>query len=196
MNLDTYLSVSMFVVMADTRTAIVELAEKLIRTKGYHGFSYKDISVPLAVKNAAVHYHFPAKADLGVEVIERIMQKFEVQTESWESYPPGEKLAEFLGIYQKSQDQNLVCFMGALGPVYDSLPEAMQKKLNAASEQILTWMKRVLKEGIANGQFDFKESIEEKADMIVASLLSSLILNKVTQNDVLTSVRSAILKTT
>ena len=62
--------------MRDTKTDILDLAEKLIRTHGYNGFSYKDISTALNIKNAAVHYHYPAKADVGVAVLRRMRTEF------------------------------------------------------------------------------------------------------------------------
>ena len=67
----------------DTRTSILNLAEKLIRTRGYHAFSYQDISKPLKIKNAAVHYHFPAKADLGLAVIQRTIESFKKKVILW-----------------------------------------------------------------------------------------------------------------
>ena len=54
--------------MNDTRSEIVRLASELIRSIGYNAFSYTDISQKLHIKNAAIHYYFPSKSDLGVEV--------------------------------------------------------------------------------------------------------------------------------
>jgi len=55
----------------DTRTQILDIAEQLARQRGFSGFSYRDISQPLGIRNAAVHYHFPTKADLGIALLER-----------------------------------------------------------------------------------------------------------------------------
>ena len=55
----------------DTKKEILKLAEQLFQTKGYNGFSYSDISSVLGIKNAAIHYHFPSKADLGVALVRR-----------------------------------------------------------------------------------------------------------------------------
>jgi AcrR family transcriptional regulator len=180
--------------VTDTKTTIVNLAEVLILTKGYHAFSYKDISMPLNIKNAAVHYHFPSKADLGLEIIERTLKLFHRNTEKWNVLIPIEKLKAFIGIYESSQKRNLVCFMGALGPSFDHLPEVMQQALTTASKEILDWLKGVLAEGQSTGHFHFEETPTEKANMIVSSLLSSLILNKVTGDNLFGSVKDAILK--
>ena len=62
--------------MNDTRSEIVRLAGELIRSIGYNAFSYADISQKLNIKNAAIHYYFPAKSDLGVEVIRENLEAF------------------------------------------------------------------------------------------------------------------------
>lgn len=180
----------------DTKTSILNLAEKLIRTKGYHAFSYHDISAPLNIKNAAVHYHFTTKADLGEAVIKRTIQSFKGKILLWKNSNPNEQLKRFMDIYQSSYERNLVCLMGALGPAFDSLPSTMQTALTEASAQIRNWLENMLKEGKEDGHFHFNEKIAEKSDMIVTSLLSSLIVSKVSNEDVFHSVREAILKTT
>ena len=53
----------------NTREKIVDHAFQLMLQRGVNGFSYRDISKPLGVKNAAIHYHFPSKMDLVLEMI-------------------------------------------------------------------------------------------------------------------------------
>ncbi|MEM9023631.1 MAG: TetR/AcrR family transcriptional regulator, partial [Bacteroidota bacterium] len=110
----------------DTRESIIDLADKLIRQKGYNAFSYKDIAAPLNIRNAAVHYHFPTKADLGKAVIARTREKFHADCGSWEGSSPTQQLQAFMQLYEHNRQESLVCFMGAMGPAYDTLPEPMQ----------------------------------------------------------------------
>ncbi|WP_025665391.1 TetR/AcrR family transcriptional regulator [Aquimarina megaterium] len=180
--------------MSDKKIEIMDLAEKLIRTKGYNAFSYKDISVPLQIKNAAVHYHFPKKSDLGEEIILRTRNEFQKKHIEWEQCLPKEKLNNFIALYEKNQSLNLVCLVGALGSSYESLPENMQNSLTKMSEEIRSWMQMVLKEGLKNKEFNFMETAEEKTDVVIAALLSSLILDKVIQKNILKSVKASILK--
>ena len=50
--------------ISSTRDQIIDKAFQLMLQRGLNGFSYRDISGPLGVKNAAIHYHFPNKMDL------------------------------------------------------------------------------------------------------------------------------------
>ena len=66
-NLNSYLYIYLLVskfakISMETKDKIRNLAEELIRTKGYNAFSYADLSAPLQIKNAAIHYHFPSNA--------------------------------------------------------------------------------------------------------------------------------------
>lgn len=181
--------------MKNTRTDIVNLAEKLIRTKGYNGFSYKDISAPLNIKNAAIHYHFPIKCDLGVAVVNRNRKSFAAAIEKWSKESPDVQLLKFIKIYEDSNASNMVCFMGAFGSSYDSLPPELQAVLTTSGTEIRQWLNQLLKKGLEQDVFKFSGDIECQADSIISALLASLILSKVTGQNILTNVRSVINRT-
>lgn len=180
--------------MSDTRTQIIDLAEQSIRSKGFNAFSYKDISSVLNIKNAAIHYHFPSKADLGKAVIDRTRERFQTEIAVWAALDPEAKLKNFIGIYKEIEAKNLICFMGSLGTDHITLPKEMQESLTESAREIRAWLTDVLREGKEKGVFNFKESLEERANIIVCSLLSSLILTRVTGDNVLSSVGNGVLK--
>lgn len=179
--------------MSDRRTQILDLTETLIRSKGYNAFSYKDISVPLDIKNAAVHYHFPSKGDLGLALLERTRTRFQQKIEKWEKLSPRNRLKAFIGIYHEGRSRNLVCIMGALGPSCHTLPAAMQEALAATSTDLRQYLRATLQLGKDQGDFNFPEEVKAKADIIAGSLLSSSILERVTGENVLKVVEKGIL---
>ena len=52
---------------AQTGTAerILDVAEALVQSRGFNGFSYADVAEELQITKAGLHYHFPGKAELG-----------------------------------------------------------------------------------------------------------------------------------
>src|SRR6267142_5023076 len=60
----------------DTSEEILNAAEELLQRRGYNGFSYHHIAIQLGVRNAAVHYHFRSKEDLGVALVKRYQKRF------------------------------------------------------------------------------------------------------------------------
>ena len=55
---------------------ILDAAETMARTGGYHGFSFREIAKQVGIKAASVHYHFPGKDDLGAAVTRRYTDRF------------------------------------------------------------------------------------------------------------------------
>ena len=49
----------------DTPRASSTVAERLVQVRGFNGFSYADVADELDITKAALHYHFPGKAELG-----------------------------------------------------------------------------------------------------------------------------------
>lgn len=52
-------------------TAILDAAERRIRTGGYDGFSFREIAADVGIKSSSVHYHFPTKEQLAAAVVRR-----------------------------------------------------------------------------------------------------------------------------
>ena len=57
--------------MSDMKTAIMDAAERRMRTGGFGGFSFREIAADVGIKSSSVHYHFPTKEDLAAAVIRR-----------------------------------------------------------------------------------------------------------------------------
>lgn len=179
--------------MSSTREQILSLGEELIRTRGYHAFSYKDISQKLNIKNAAVHYHFASKEILGLAIIESNMSGFKIKEVDWDKLTRKEQLMEFIKIYQRSKDNNWSCLMGAMTASLISLPDTMQKKLGEMAEYILDRITMTLSEGLKNGEFYFDEEPRVKAQLIISSLLSSLLLDRVVKENIFDSIVKSII---
>ncbi len=176
-----------------TKDEILNLADKLIRDRGYNGFSYSDISKPLKIKNSSIHYYFPMKEDLGAVVIKRATGKFVQATASWRTLTYKQQLAQYVETYSQNQQKQRVCLTGALSPVYDTLSPEMQrelKKLVAAAQDFLV---EVLTKGKEKGEFAFSGSAKAKAAIVQSSLISSLLLDRVLQNEVFQMIQDEIL---
>src|ERR1700753_3909114 len=57
--------------MSEIANAIMDAAEKRIRSGGFGGFSFRDIAADVGIKSSSVHYHFPTKETLAAAVIHR-----------------------------------------------------------------------------------------------------------------------------
>ena len=179
--------------MNDTRSEIIRLGSELIRSIGYNSFSYADISKALNIKNAAIHYYFPSKSDLGVEIIRENLNAFNELTRKWESLDYKSQFSNYIHMHDSFINNHWVCIVGSLSPSYDTLPENMQRELQGLVNTILKWLTALLDNGLKNNTFLFAETPRTKAFMVHSALLSSLQMNKVLKNDVYKSIQEGLL---
>src|SRR5438445_13375596 len=99
----------------DTRSKILDLAELLWLGRGFNGFSYQHISRELGVKNAAIHYHFPHKEDLGIALVQRYRRRLSRYIEAQAGLPPAAKLERFFALADTYfENDRQICPSGSL----------------------------------------------------------------------------------
>jgi TetR/AcrR family transcriptional repressor of nem operon len=164
-------------IQKDTKTEILDLAENLLLDRGFNGFSYADISSVLGTKNAAIHYYFRTKSDLGVAVIQRAKERFTgwTQGERMAGRSAAEKLEAFFRLYLRFLDAGQqVCLGGALETDFKTLPTDMQVETQKFASTFLVWMEGVLEEGREKGIFSFPGEAKDQAILILSSLQGAL----------------------
>lgn len=160
-----------------TREAILEAGEELLQRRGYNGFSYHHIAVQLGIRNAAVHYHFASKEDLGIELIRRFRSGFTDWAEQQDANAKNAwaKLEAYFGNYLDNlENGQRVCFTGMLGAEFQAIPDGMREEVRLAMEGIYHWLIRVLQQGADEGSLRYVGSAEAKAIQIGAALQGGL----------------------
>jgi len=175
----------------DTREKIMEKAGALLTQHGFNGFSYRDISTHLGVKNAAIHYHFPSKTDLAVALVGEFQQTLERETSEFMAFG-GPATPQLEGLFRFTVNQVMmgrcICPIGAFSVDYDQLPEAVR----AATEKFLSdstkWLTKVLETGRQQHEFSFEGEASDKATEILATLQGARQMVRVQGTGVLQSV--------
>jgi TetR/AcrR family transcriptional repressor of nem operon len=163
----------------DTRRELLDLAETLVRTRGYNGFSYRDLAEQIGIKTASIHYHFPTKGDLGEALIENEREVFArnlAQLDAAEK-DPRRRLERFIQLFQASTIgcDNRMCLGAMLAVEQETLPDAVGeavRRLFAANED---WLAKLLEEGRKTRQFRFKGSADVAARFLFSSLEGALL---------------------
>lgn len=182
--------------MSLTREKILELGEDLILTKGYNAFSYQDISKELGIKNAAVHYYFPAKENLVTSVVKNNILRFEEMVDNMNTrmFDEISQLDAFLKIYAKSNREEKICLLGSLGPDFNTLAEITRKELQKMSVKIVNWLSKLLNSGRKKGLFSFEGEPNTRALMILSNLVAGLQLARMMDKSDFKSIHSQILE--
>jgi AcrR family transcriptional regulator len=172
----------------NTRTRILDLAQDLLREKGYTGFSYAPIAASLGVKNAAIHYHFPSKENLGEALVEREHRRFRKWTGLKTVRDQGAwgKLDWFCSIYRHySQGGTRVCYLGALESSFDALPQGVQAQTQRLNLEMLAWLEETLEAGRRAGEFRFEGRAADHAVLILSALQGAVQIARVISPDAL-----------
>ncbi len=165
-------------VSADTSQRILDVAERLVQTRGFNGFSYADIAEALDVTKASLHYHFPTKGDLGKRLIERYEESFLAALKSIDSAGAGarDKLKRYIRIYADVLRDNRMCLCGMLASDYATLPKPMKEEVKHFFDENEQWLAAVLDAGRKAGKLEFKGSALELARAMVGSLEGAMML--------------------
>lgn len=170
--------------MTNTREQIISLGRDFIQRTGYPSFSFRQIATELGVKNAAVHYHFPSKEDLGVAVIEKDRADFEAMTRSMENCSPAERSEAVLHLYQRYFDEGQkLCLIGICGSAYTELPSKMQAAAKIHLQNIASWLEETFAAGKASGEFKFVSDPITMANHWVNMLPGTLISGRILGRD-------------
>jgi TetR/AcrR family transcriptional repressor of nem operon len=163
---------------ADTSQRILDVAERLVQTRGFNGFSYADIAEALEVTKASLHYHFPTKGDLGKRLIERYEESFLAALKGIDSAGAGarDKLKRYIRIYADVLRDNRMCLCGMLASDYATLPKPMKEEVKHFFDENEQWLAAVLDAGRKAGKLEFKGSALELARAMVGSLEGAMML--------------------
>jgi TetR/AcrR family transcriptional repressor of nem operon len=160
----------------DTGEEILNAAEDLLQRRGYNAFSYHHIAVQLGVRNAAIHYHFPAKEDLGVALVQRYQERFGQWVKATEDLEDAwSRLRAYFQTYLDFLEAGCKCCPGGvLGTEFHALPEAMREQARSLARDIHDWITRTLDAGRAQGALTFAGRAEDKAVELGAALQGGL----------------------
>jgi TetR/AcrR family transcriptional repressor of nem operon len=162
----------------DTAQRILDIAEKLVQTRGFNGFSYADIAETMGVTKASLHYHFRSKADLGRSLIERYERNFLAALEGIDaaSKDAREKLRRYAAIYGSVLGDDRMCLCGMLAAEFGTLPEAMRAEMRHYFDANEKWLVGVLKQGRREKSLRFTGSPADAAQALVSSLEGAMMI--------------------
>jgi TetR/AcrR family transcriptional repressor of nem operon len=159
--------------ISSTRDQIIDKAFQLMLQRGLNGFSYRDISEPMGVKNAAIHYHFPNKMDLIKALIDENHQVLRRSTSEFMAYG-GPAMPQLEGLFAFTMNQcecgRPICMVGALAIDYDELSEEIKSANDRFMKDSVNWLTKVMEVGREQDEFQFGGEPMSKAVSILAMI--------------------------
>lgn len=140
--------------MKSTKSAILEHAELLIRTKGFSALSYNDLANIIGITKAGIHYYFPTKESLANVLISEYSTKFSKTLYSIEKEQSctKDRLLAYSAIFTQGHDNNVLPLCCAMAAERATLPLALQELSKKLFVIQLDWLTKVLEEAIQSGE--------------------------------------------
>lgn len=161
-----------------TGSRILDVAERLVQTRGFNGFSYADVAAELSLTKAGLHHHFPSKAGLGEALVDRYTARFVAALDEVDSgcADAVARLRAYADLYASVLRKDRMCLCGVLAAEYETLPEAMRLAVTRFLEVNEEWLERVLAEGEAAAEVSFDGTARDAARLVVAGLEGAMLV--------------------
>lgn len=162
----------------DTGERALDVAEGLVQTRGFNGFSYADVAQQLGVTNAALHYHFPGKADLGQALVVRYSDRFADALGSIDErmLDAPSSFDAYVDLYRSVLLGDRMCLCGMLAAEHETLPTSMREAVVAFFKENATWLGRLFERGRAEGSLRFAGGSDAAAQAVISSLEGAMLI--------------------
>jgi TetR/AcrR family transcriptional regulator, transcriptional repressor for nem operon len=165
--------------LASTAVQILEAAQDLVQTRGFNAFSYRDLAERVGIRTASIHYHFPAKTDLGRALMERYREGVlsalaQIDAEATDAR---EKLRRYAGILEGVLGcGDRVCLGGMLASDFATLPAELQDGVARFIASNEGWLETVLVEGRGAGTLRFAAEPRAVATALFSGLEGAMLV--------------------
>jgi TetR/AcrR family transcriptional repressor of nem operon len=167
----------------DTPERILDVAERLVQTRGYDGFSFADIADEIGIRKASIHHHFATKGDLGLALLSRFRRRCREAFAVIETDDPDpiRRLRAYARVFEETfSREGRMCLCGMLAAGHATLPEPMREELIRALADHEDWLDRTIRAGQKSGQVRSSPASRQLARTLFSSLEGALLLSRVT----------------
>jgi TetR/AcrR family transcriptional repressor of nem operon len=162
-----------------TAELILSCAQSLIVAGGYNGFSYADIAKVVGIRNASIHHHFPAKADLVRTLVARYRRDAETGIAALErsiTEPIGQ-LQAYTGYWKAciADVNSSICVCALLAAEIPVLPEEVALEVRAHFRALSAWLATVFERGVQDQSLSLKSAPKVEAEIFLASIHGAML---------------------
>src|SRR5437764_5479379 len=158
------------------RNAILDVAQRLVVTRGYEQMTIQDILDDLQISKGAFYHYFDSKQALLEALLERMQQELEplLITLGQDSFLPAlEKLRRFYAMLSRYKTGQKAFFLELVRVWYADDNAIVRQKMRAAGVKWITpWLVEIIRQGIQEGVF--MTSYPDELGKVVLSLVESL----------------------
>ncbi len=155
---------------SDTKAALLESAERVVRNRGFDAFSFADLASDVGIRKASIHYHFPTKAKLSFALMARYRATFEELLAAIVRKHPDAK-ARLLALIDRYRDAlnggDSLCLCVAFAASRESLSDDTMQEIATFRDVLAAWVEDTFACGLADGSVpDATDPAAERAALL------------------------------
>ena len=130
----------------DTKTNLLNSAERVARTRGFDGFSYADLAADVGITKASIHHHFASKAALAVTLMKRYYDDLEIACAEIDAQNEtgAARLDALISRYHGAlENGQSLCLCVSFSTSTQSLSADTIAQMNRFREMITNWLSKV-----------------------------------------------------
>lgn len=165
----------------DTRTAILDNAERATRQKGHNGFSFGHIARDVGIRKASMFHHFPTKPDLLMAVFSRYSERFCDWFDRMDKSKANgaDSIAAYLAETRSLiEDGESICLSIALCVDRDTLGEKLLADVKEFQGRNMSWLAGAFAKGQADGSISGIDDPESEAIACLAQVDGALVMSR------------------
>ena len=165
--------------MNSTKNKILKIALRMISERGYEWLSFQKIADEIGIAKSSIYHYFKKKEDLGIAVVEIILEEMENKKRIILTYKTEkEKLEAYLG---RIDHEEKIYSEGIAKLFFDlkGLPLKLQEKLKKFSTENYEFVLDILKRGVKKKEFNLKQDLEEAAIGIILINIGEYFYNRI-----------------
>lgn len=165
--------------MNNTKSKILKVALRMVSERGYEWLSFQKIADEVGIAKSSIYHYFRKKEDLGITVMEIILEKIKNKEKVILTYKT-EK--EKLEAYLKRIDPEEKIYSEAMAKLFfdfRGLPLKLQEKLKKFSTENYEFVLDILKRGVEKKEFNLKQDLKEAAIGIILMNIGEYFYNRI-----------------
>ena len=168
----------------NTAKRILDVAQDMVRNRGYSAFSYADISKQVGIRKASIHYHFPSKDELVRELVKRyregMMKACDRIAQSTTS--PDQQIIQFANLYRNGLEEHQICLCAMLAADFEVLPQPIRDEIQLFFSGTEAWLTTLLQRGCDEELWNCQPSVAQEAKGLMAMLQGAQLLARSSAN--------------
>lgn len=172
----------------NTATRILDVAQNMVRNRGYSAFSYADISKQVGIRKASIHYHFPSKDELVRELVKRYREGMVRACDriSQSNTRLDQQLIQFAHLYRDGLENEQICLCAMLAADFAVLPQAIHDEIQLFFRDTEGWLINLLQQGCDANIWVCQPSVEQEAKGLIAMLQGAQLLARSATDSIVT----------